>query len=120
VVGLRPALASLVASRALHPVGPDAPLGVLGETRPRSQSLGLYIHVPFCAKRCYYCSFNTTPLDSQMVGRFLAALGSEIEMLGSLPWASDIAIETIFFGGGTPSLLEAEQLAAILDDVRAR
>jgi oxygen-independent coproporphyrinogen-3 oxidase len=93
---------------------------VLGETRPHSQSLGLYIHVPFCAKRCYYCSFNTAPLDARMVVRFLAALGLEIELLGSLPWISDISIETIFLGGGTPSLLEAEQLAVILEGVRAR
>jgi oxygen-independent coproporphyrinogen-3 oxidase len=93
---------------------------VLGETRPRRRSLGLYVHVPFCAKRCYYCSFNTAPLDSLMMVRFLAALGGEIELLGSLPWAPDISIETIFFGGGTPSLLEAEQLAAILERVRAQ
>ena len=93
---------------------------MLALTAPRSQSLGLYVHVPFCAKRCYYCSFNTAPLDSQMMVRFLAALGSEVEMLGSLPWASDISIETIFFGGGTPSLVEAEGMAAILDGVRRR
>jgi putative oxygen-independent coproporphyrinogen III oxidase len=93
---------------------------VLGETSPRNQALGLYVHVPFCAKRCHYCSFNTAVLEDDAMVRFLAALGTEIDMLGALPWARSVRIETIFLGGGTPSLLAADDMAAILDGVRAR
>ncbi len=93
---------------------------MLAETRPRSQSLGLYVHVPFCAKRCFYCSFNTAPLDEPLMRRYLAAMAHEIGLLGTATWAREIRLESIFFGGGTPSLLGVEDMAAILDPVRAR
>jgi oxygen-independent coproporphyrinogen-3 oxidase len=94
---------------------------VLAQATPDSRSLGLYIHVPFCAKRCHYCSFNTAPLERpEELRRYLSAIGREVELLGAASWASGLEIGTVFFGGGTPSLLEAEQVAAILDAVRAR
>ncbi|HEU4367299.1 MAG TPA: radical SAM family heme chaperone HemW [Methylomirabilota bacterium] len=98
---------------------PDAPLGVLAQTTPRNQVLGLYVHVPFCAKRCYYCSFNTAPLERpEDVERYLRAAGREIRLLGRAAWARGISIGTIFLGGGTPSLLEPDSLAALLEAVR--
>src|SRR6185295_3676901 len=104
-----------------RPAARDATLGVLAETAPRSKRLGLYIHVPFCTKRCHYCSFNTAPLeDTSEMRRYVRALKTEIELLATNAWASSISLETVFFGGGTPSLLAAEDMAAILDDVRAR
>src|SRR6185503_737246 len=104
-----------------RPAPRDANLGVLAETSPRSQSLGLYIHVPFCTKRCHYCSFNTAPLeqDSEM-RRYVRALRTEIEILATAPWSAGLSLETVFFGGGTPSLLSADDMAAILSDLRAR
>jgi putative oxygen-independent coproporphyrinogen III oxidase len=102
------------------PTASDAPLGVLGQTVPRSTSLGLYVHVPFCTKRCYYCSFNTAPLErAEEMRRYVGAVRREIRLLAGAPWASGVGIETIFLGGGTPSLLAADDLAALLDDVRA-
>src|SRR6267142_7239313 len=97
----------------------DATLGVLARTAPRSQRVGLYVHVPFCTKRCHYCSFNTAPLehDGEM-RRYVRALRREIEILAAAPWASGISLETVFFGGGTPSLLNPDDMAAILADVR--
>jgi oxygen-independent coproporphyrinogen-3 oxidase len=126
-------LAAVVAARQLHPLSPpdtaaeprlstaaDAALGVLAETSPRRRSLGLYIHVPFCAKRCHYCSFNTAPLErAGEMRRYLDAARRETALLATAAWAPGIGIETIFFGGGTPSLLEPEDLAALLDTVRA-
>jgi oxygen-independent coproporphyrinogen-3 oxidase len=104
-----------------RPAPADAPLGVLGETAPRSRSLGLYIHVPFCTKRCFYCSFNTAPLErADDMHRYVRALRREIELLATAAWASGVTLETIFFGGGTPSLLAADDMAAILDGIRAR
>src|SRR6187397_2763845 len=76
----------------------DATLGVLAETAPRSQSLGLYIHVPFCTKRCLYCSFNTAPLeDASEMRRYVRALRTEIEILATAPWSGGLSLETVFF-----------------------
>jgi oxygen-independent coproporphyrinogen III oxidase len=86
---------------------------------PSGRSVGVYVHVPFCTRRCEYCSFNTAPIeDRDIVGRYLAALGREIELLATAPWAPGLAVETIFFGGGTPSLLDDGQMAAVLDALR--
>ncbi|HEX2441391.1 MAG TPA: radical SAM family heme chaperone HemW [Methylomirabilota bacterium] len=88
---------------------------------PRGHGLGLYIHVPFCTKRCHYCSFNTAPLErDEEMRRYVGAARREIELLGAAPWARDVRIATIFFGGGTPSLLAPDDLASILDSVRGR
>jgi oxygen-independent coproporphyrinogen-3 oxidase len=76
--------------------------------------------VPFCVARCAYCSFNTAPLDPAALPRYLGALAREIDLLGAAPWAPLLRLDTVFFGGGTPSLLAADQLAAILDRLRAR
>lgn len=75
------------------------------------------MHVPFCEQRCPYCSFNTAPL-SHGIARYLAALDAEIQLLSELPWTEGIEAATVFFGGGTPSILEADQLARVLDHLR--
>ena len=80
----------------------------------------LYIHVPFCRKKCAYCSFYSLPLEGggyTEISGYLASLLRELslwgERLGKAP------VETVFFGGGTPSLLPAEAVAGILERVRA-
>jgi oxygen-independent coproporphyrinogen-3 oxidase len=94
---------------------------VLAETSPRRPGLGLYVHVPFCSKRCHYCSFNTAPLEGPaQIRRYVAAVLTEARLLAGASWAAGVELRTIFFGGGTPSLLEPEDLAALLDGVRAR
>jgi putative oxygen-independent coproporphyrinogen III oxidase len=96
------------------------PSQMVGGSVPSSQSLGFYLHVPFCVQRCHYCSFNTAPLEAGQMDPYLRALHGELDVLGGLSWAGDVTIATVFLGGGTPSLLEPEALAAILDDLRAR
>lgn len=81
-------------------------------------SFGVYVHVPFCATRCGYCDFNTytpTEVDSSHA-EYLDALGRELELAAArgLP-----AADTVFVGGGTPSLLGADGLARVLGMVRA-
>ena len=88
---------------------------LLADNPPGSSSLGFYIHVPFCAQRCGYCSFNTARLEDAAMGRYLDALQRELDLLGALAWAPDIRVTTVFFGGGTPSLLAPAELAAILE-----
>jgi oxygen-independent coproporphyrinogen-3 oxidase len=87
---------------------------------PRARSIGAYVHVPFCAKRCGYCSFNTAPESPGAVARFLPALLGEMDLVARAPWAGAVDLRSVFLGGGTPSLLPAEAMAEILDRLRAR
>jgi putative oxygen-independent coproporphyrinogen III oxidase len=84
---------------------------------------GLYVHVPFCATRCGYCDFNTYTSDelgpganrAEYAGTAIAELQRAAELLGpDLP-----TVSTVFVGGGTPTLLPAADLAAVLAAVRA-
>lgn len=72
----------------------------------------LYLHIPFCEKKCIYCDFYSIENHSSM-NDFLAALHCEIALHAA--YGSEETFETIFFGGGTPSLLEPVQLESILD-----
>ncbi|MBX3050054.1 MAG: radical SAM family heme chaperone HemW [Caldilineaceae bacterium] len=78
--------------------------------------LGLYVHIPFCEKKCPYCDFNTYAKLDNLFQRYVDALCLELEM-----WAGRVAgrtISTIFVGGGTPTLLEIPQLAQIFETIR--
>ena len=92
----------------------------LAENAPEGSELGLYVHVPFCVKRCGYCSFNTAPLEDGAMARYLEAVHREIELLGALGWAERVRLSTVFLGGGTPSLLASDELEALLDRIRSR
>lgn len=87
--------------------------------RRADRPFGLYIHVPFCLTRCGYCDFNTyTPAELGGVNpdAWLSALHTELE-LAALRLSAP-AVNTVFVGGGTPSLLGGDRLAALLDMVR--
>src|SRR5579864_8172549 len=74
-------------------------------------SFGVYVHVPFCTRRCDYCAFATWTDRHHLVNAYVAACRREIEraVAGGMGSAS-----SVFFGGGTPSLLPPELLAGIL------
>jgi oxygen-independent coproporphyrinogen-3 oxidase len=91
---------------------------VLSTTAPVEASIGLYLHVPFCALRCHFCSFTTAPFREGAMARYLAALHREIDLVAAAPWTPDVRLETVFLGGGTPSLLEAGELAEVLGHLR--
>ncbi|HQY32102.1 MAG TPA: radical SAM protein, partial [Thermomicrobiales bacterium] len=88
----------------MAPSRPDAPLGI-------------YVHIPFCAHICPYCDFNTYAGQNERIPTYVEAvvadLGVEAERLGRLPVAS------IFFGGGTPSLLTVDQIALLMRAVQS-
>jgi oxygen-independent coproporphyrinogen III oxidase len=86
---------------------------------PQQRTLGFYLHVPFCVQRCHYCSFNTAPMEAGQMDPYLSALHGELDLLGALGWARQVTLGTVFLGGGTPSLLEPDALAAVLDHLRA-
>ncbi|MGA2853269.1 MAG: radical SAM family heme chaperone HemW [Verrucomicrobiota bacterium] len=69
----------------------------------------LYVHVPFCAQKCAYCAFYSEASSGELVNRYVPALIREMEMV-----ADDLKPKTIFFGGGTPSLLNPRQWEKIL------
>jgi len=71
----------------------------------------LYVHLPFCASRCPYCDFATAPATSPLRARYLAALGTEIAREGAA--LGRPRISTAFFGGGTPSLLDPDEIAVL-------
>jgi oxygen-independent coproporphyrinogen-3 oxidase len=80
---------------------------------------GVYVHVPFCLTRCGYCDFNTyTPAELGGVNpdAWLGVLGSELELTAAR--LGGPTADTVFLGGGTPSLLGAERLCVVLDMVR--
>jgi oxygen-independent coproporphyrinogen-3 oxidase len=70
----------------------------------------LYVHVPFCAQKCSYCAFFSEAADGETVNRYVEALVRELELV-----AHDLKPQTIFFGGGTPSLLNLRQWTRILE-----
>jgi oxygen-independent coproporphyrinogen III oxidase len=71
----------------------------------------LYIHIPFCLSKCAYCSFVSFPGMDHLFGRYIKALGEEMRMLTSEYERSPL--ETIFLGGGTPSLLSSENISCL-------
>jgi oxygen-independent coproporphyrinogen III oxidase len=73
---------------------------------------GIYIHIPFCRSRCSYCDFATGLFEADLAARYVQALADEIQR-GSL----SSSIDTIYFGGGTPSLLNPAQLEKLLNAV---
>jgi oxygen-independent coproporphyrinogen-3 oxidase len=74
--------------------------------------LGLYLHIPFCQAICSYCNFNRGLLDADLKTRYVNALEREIRSAD--PRRADRAADTIFFGGGTPSLLDAVEVARLI------
>ncbi len=107
----------------LAPHDGSLPTEALAEASPRPFSA--YVHVPFCASRCGYCDFNTytaaelgaAPGASQR--DYVAAVRAEIALARGVVGDAVGALATVFFGGGTPTLLPAAALAEILGDLRA-
>lgn len=78
------------------------------------KELSLYIHIPFCVKKCNYCDFLSFSTDLSAREKYVNALINEITKSG----LEDYLVETIFFGGGTPSILEVSQINKILVTIR--
>lgn len=77
--------------------------------------LGIYIHVPFCGKKCGYCSFYSQQYSRQAAEGYVSAVLRNIAVYSD----PDITVDTIYFGGGTPSLLTPEQLDIIIKKIRS-
>jgi oxygen-independent coproporphyrinogen-3 oxidase len=81
--------------------------------------LGLYLHIPFCRKRCKFCYFKVfTDVKADKIERYVSALSKEIELVSKLPIMDERPFRFVYFGGGTPSFLAPKQLTALVDRLR--
>ena len=86
-------------------------------TQSNKTPLGLYIHIPFCRSKCLYCDFySVTDGETNLFDRYLEALCRHIREAGAL--APNYVVDTVYFGGGTPSFFGAEALSTVLGVVR--
>src|SRR3989304_2555760 len=77
--------------------------------------LGLYVHIPFCRKRCHFCYFKVyTDRNAQEVGEYLDVLAREWELYAALPSLAGRPLDFVYFGGGTPSFLSTTQLDGLV------
>lgn len=83
--------------------------------RPK-KDLGLYIHIPFCVKKCDYCDFLSAPADEETKYNYVRALIAEIESYRQI--STEYLVKTIYIGGGTPSSLKGEYIEEIMNAVR--
>ncbi len=89
--------------------------------RSRKDSFSLYISIPFCPTRCSYCSFVSSSVEKSMklVPEYVEKLCEEIRYTGEVASACGLRLESVYFGGGTPTTLSAEQLELLLQTVRS-
>jgi oxygen-independent coproporphyrinogen-3 oxidase len=82
--------------------------------------LGLYLHIPFCRKRCKFCYFKVfTENKASDIELYVSALSREIELVSELPIMGGRPFRFVYFGGGTPSFLSPKQLTSLVDRLRA-
>ena len=79
------------------------------------KTLGLYLHIPFCRQKCVYCDFYSLAGNESRMDEYTDALCTHLEQWASR--AADHTVDTVYFGGGTPSYLGAERLSRILETV---
>lgn len=78
------------------------------------KEIGLYIHIPFCAHKCYYCDFTSFDNKNDMIEEYINKLKQEIEGIE----LNKYKISTIYIGGGTPSYIDSKYIVDILKTVR--
>jgi oxygen-independent coproporphyrinogen-3 oxidase len=76
--------------------------------------LGLYLHIPFCSSICNYCNFNRGLFDAEVKARYVASLEAEIRLHSGGFAGAGTRADTIFFGGGTPSLLDPDEIRRLI------
>ena len=100
-----------------EPVPTDGSLPAAAAERAGRTGFGVYVHVPFCASRCGYCDFNTYTASEAGQEGYLDAVLEELRLAAKV--VTPARVDTVFVGGGTPTLLPPDDLARILDAVDA-
>jgi hypothetical protein len=98
----------------------EAEKDVLENTDPKS--ISLYIGMPFCPSRCLYCSFTSNPIGKyeKLVGKYLEALRTEIEGVQDIIRTRGYEIQSVYFGGGTPTSIDHGSLKQLLDFIEEK
>ena len=82
-------------------------------------ALGIYVHIPFCRKRCHFCYFKVlTGQDAGSIESYLDAVRAELALYAKLPIIGSRKARFIYFGGGTPSFLSTRQLGGLVDEMK--
>jgi len=97
----------------------DVARALAAPPRPATD-LGLYLHIPFCRKRCKFCYFRVyTDKNYDEIGSYLDALGREVELYAAQPAVAGRPLRFVYFGGGTPSYINVKQLRALVERLSA-
>ena len=96
-----------------HPQTPKLPYP---HTHSPMQSASVYIHIPFCLRKCLYCDFTSYPGKEGLFEEYVEALRAEIRLAAAR--FPNVRVPTVYFGGGTPNVLSPDQLASILGEIR--
>ena len=81
----------------------------------KKQQLSIYVHIPFCMQKCRYCDFLSAPADDSTKERYVNRLCHEIANESKA--LNEYEVDTVFFGGGTPTVLSGEMLERILNEI---
>src|SRR5579862_5954515 len=76
-----------------------------------NQPSGIYIHIPFCERKCTYCNFNTTDYLPELAQTYVHAVAQEIKYWGG---RAHLSVDSIYLGGGTPSIITSDQIAYLM------
>jgi oxygen-independent coproporphyrinogen-3 oxidase len=94
-------------------------LEAMGQPPRPGVPLGLYLHIPYCRKRCKFCYFKVfTNVNAEEIERYVSALSHEIELVARQPIMGGRPFRFVYFGGGTPSFLSPKQLTSLVDRLR--
>ena len=97
-----------------------AALEALGSAPRAGVDLGLYLHIPFCRRRCKFCYFRVfTDKNAEQIERYLEALAHEVEVASQRPAIRDRPLSFVYFGGGTPSYIAVKQLLPLVERLKA-
>lgn len=91
--------------------------------KKHNQKIGIYIHIPFCKQKCTYCDFYSKKFNTEIYNKYIDALIKQIQneyIIDDKTVKNNITIDTIFFGGGTPSILDTKDIQKILDVIKLK
>jgi oxygen-independent coproporphyrinogen-3 oxidase len=104
----------------MHPEAAGECIANLGQAKSSADPFQLYLHIPFCRIRCTFCYYNVVPNSfREVVDPYVTALHKEIDLVSQLPGLRGRKVETIYFGGGTPTYLKNEQLRELVTHLKS-
>ena len=81
------------------------------------KEIGIYVHIPFCKRKCYYCDFVSYDNKYEKIDSYVETVKKEIEDTSN-EFTKNHIVSTIYFGGGTPSFLESKYIKLLLENIR--